>query len=301
MEIKITFLGTGAVVPTETRNHTSILLNYNEENILVDCGEGTQRQLRKAKINPCKITRLLITHWHGDHILGIPGLFQTLALNNYQKTLFIYGPRGTKKYIDEIFKIFVNNRINTEVREVDGEFLETKDFYLTALKMDHETPCNGYSFTEKEKLRIKKSSIKKLKINPEERYKLSHLTKGKNIKINNKKINYKKHTYIQPGKKISFILDTRLSENVKKIAKDSDLAIIESTFLEAESGKQMANEYFHLTAKQAAEIAKSSKVKQLILTHISQRYQYKEKKLLDEARKIFKNTKLAEDFMTIKI
>ncbi len=87
--IKITFLGTSDQIPSAKRNHTAILLTYKGENILVDCGEGTQRQFRKARLNPCKITRLLITHWHGDHVLGIPGLLKTLALSGYNKTLSI--------------------------------------------------------------------------------------------------------------------------------------------------------------------------------------------------------------------
>ena len=106
MKIPITFLGTSQAIPTAKRNHTSILLSYNSENILIDCGEGTQRQFRKAKINPCKLTKLLITHWHGDHILGIPGLLQTLALNNYNRTLEIYGPKGTKKFMNLMQQIF---------------------------------------------------------------------------------------------------------------------------------------------------------------------------------------------------
>src|SRR3989339_623098 len=106
MKIPICFLGTSQAIPTAKRNHTAMLLQYNDENILVDCGEGTQRQFRKAALNPCKITKLLITHWHGDHVLGIPGLLQTLALSGYNKILYIYGPRGTKKYIEEIMKIF---------------------------------------------------------------------------------------------------------------------------------------------------------------------------------------------------
>src|SRR3989344_2886418 len=102
-KVKITFLGTGDAIPTKLRNHTSILAEIGNETIMIDCGEGTQRQLKIAKISPHKITRLLITHWHGDHILGIPGLLQTLATGNYSKILKIYGPRGTKHHISSGF------------------------------------------------------------------------------------------------------------------------------------------------------------------------------------------------------
>jgi ribonuclease Z len=285
MKINITFLGTSSGVPTISRNHISILLNYKEENILIDCGEGTQRQFRKAKLNPCKLTRLLITHFHGDHTFGLPGLFQTLSLNKYQKTLHIYGPVGTKNFISKVFDTFIHSeRIKYEVHEVNGRFLETKDFFLSALVLDHDAPCNGYIFQEKDKLRIDKSKLKKLRI-PNSKV-ISNLTQAKNIKINNKIIKYKDITFKEKGKKISFIFDTKVCNNAKKLAKDSDLSIIESTFLESsKDGKRLAKEYRHLTASEAAEIAKRQKVKKLVLTHISQRYENKRELILMEAKK----------------
>jgi ribonuclease Z len=302
METKITFLGTSSAIPTKTRNHMSILLNYKNENILIDCGEGTQRQFRKADINPCNLTRLLITHFHGDHVFGLPGLFQTLGLNNYQKTLYIYGPKGTKEFINKLYETFIHTKkISMIVEEVNGTFVETPDFKLTAMHLEHDSPTNGYCFEEKDKFRIDKNKLRKLKINRNNPL-LGKLAKGEDIRINNKTIKYKDITYKQKGKKISFIFDTKLCDNAKKLAKDSSLAIIESTFLESsEEGKEKANEYKHLTAKQAAEIAKQGKVENLILTHFSQRYEHKEKLLLDEAKKIFKNTKIANDFDIIKI
>jgi ribonuclease Z len=119
MTIKLTFLGTSDAIPTAKRNHPSILLTYEGENILVDCGEGTQRQFRKAGLNPLRVTRLLITHWHGDHVLGIPGLLETLSSSGYNRTLFVYGPLGTKKFMDELMRafVFVKN-FNLEVKEI---------------------------------------------------------------------------------------------------------------------------------------------------------------------------------------
>tara|TARA_Y100000034_G_C6815773_1_gene366978 strand:+ start:123 stop:1028 length:906 start_codon:yes stop_codon:yes gene_type:complete len=301
MKIPITFLGTSSAVPTATRNHTAILFKYNAEYILLDCGEGTQRQFRKAKINPGKITKILLTHLHGDHIFGLPGLFKTLALNNYGKTLYIYGPKGTKDLIKNIFKYFVlTKKISTKVQEVSGTFLKTKDFEITAYKLKHDIPTNGYIFQEKDRLRIQKSKLKKLKIknHPD----LKKLTQGKNIKINKKTIKSKQLTYLQKGRKISFILDTKLCPNIDKLAKDSDLAIIESTFLESsENGKRLSKEHNHLTAKQAGQVAKKAKVKKLILTHISQRYEFKEKLILKEAKKIFPKTIIAKDLLTVEV
>jgi ribonuclease Z len=298
-KINITFLGTSQAVPSATRNHTSILLNYKNENILVDCGEGTQRQFRKAKINPCRITKLLITHWHGDHVLGLPGLFQTLALNNYSRTLEIYGPKGTRRFIEELYKIFVPvEKLKLIVKEVDeGIFFQNKDFKLSAFKLYHDTPCNGYLFEEKNKLRINREKLKKLHIPnvPE----LGKLIQGKDAKINGKLIKAKAMTYFQKGRKISFILDTKLNPNLAKSAKDSDLAIVESTYSAKDS--DLAQKYNHMTSANAALVAKQAKARELILTHISQRYEHHEKALLDEAKKIFKNTKLAEDFMKVDL
>src|SRR3989344_5690783 len=96
-EIKLTFLGTADAIPSKARNHTAILLSFGGENILVDCGEGTQRQFRKADLNPCKITKILITHWHADHVLGLPGLLKTMAMNGYNKKLVIYGDRKSTR------------------------------------------------------------------------------------------------------------------------------------------------------------------------------------------------------------
>ncbi len=299
MKIQISFLGTSQAIPTATRNHTAILLTYNEENILVDCGEGTQRQFRKMKLNPCKLTKILLTHLHGDHILGLPGLLQTLGLNKYPKELKIFGPRGTKNLIEGIYKTFqIKERIKLEVKEVTSEVFENQDFEITALPLEHGIDCNAYIFQEKEKLRIDKKKLQKLKLPRTELKKLKALTEGKDITIDGKKIKYKDLTYSEDGKKISFVLDTRLCPNVKKAIKNSDLAIMESTYLDE---TELAKEYHHMTIEQATKCAKEEKVKRLILTHISQRYEYQEEKLTQRAKAIFFKTEIAKDKMQIEI
>ncbi len=301
MRIPITFLGTGSAVPTARRNHISILLQYNQENILIDCGEGTQRQFRKAHLNPCKLTRLLITHWHGDHILGIPGLLQTLALNGYNKTLHIYIPKGTRHHLETIFRMFVFiGSIKYEVHEVDsGVFLENADFKLEAAHMEHRTHTLAYSFTEKERIRINKAKLNKLKIKGKI---IAELAKGRSIVWKGKKIKASSLTYRQPQKKIVFVLDTKMNENIVRLAKDADLLISEATFLEdSDNGANLARENFHLTAKQAAQAAKKAKAKKLILTHLSQRYEANPNVILREAKKVFRNTSIAEDFMQTEV
>ncbi|MEK6898962.1 MAG: ribonuclease Z [Nanoarchaeota archaeon] len=295
MDIQITFLGTGNAMPTAQRNHPSILLDCNAEHILIDCGEGTQRQLRIAKENPCKITRILLTHLHGDHILGIPGLIKTLEMSEYQKTLKIYGPSGTKKHFELLEKLYGNFKIKHEIHE--NRTIEEKDFKIQTLPMSHGTPTLAYSFEIKEKRRIDKAKLKKLKIKNSPL--LGELQKGKNIIIDNKKLNAKSLTYLQPGKKVSFVLDTLPNSNIEKIAKNADLFICEATFSSKEA--EIAKDHKHLTAEQAATYAKKAKAKKLILTHISQRYEHTLETLKNEAHKLFKNTSISSDLQKIKI
>lgn len=296
-KIKITFLGTANAVPTQKRNHTSILLTYKDENILIDCGEGTQRQFRYAQLSPSKITKILITHWHGDHILGLPGLFQTLAMSEYHKTLQLYGPKNSSYFIDQIAK-FVNIKIPLKIHNIEhGIFFDSKEFYLEAFPMTHDTPTLAYSFVLKDKLRLDKKKIKALKI-PNSPL-LGDLQAGKDIIYEKKKIKAKEVAYLQKGKKITFILDTSQNQNTLKIAQDSDLLICESTFSKEE--EKIALEYKHLTSTQAADIAKKSKSKKLILTHISQRYEHNPKIILNEAKRVFKNTFLVNDLDVLEI
>ncbi len=295
--IKITFLGTSDAIPTAERNHTSILLNYKDENILVDCGEGTQRQFRKAKLNPNKVTRILITHWHGDHVLGIPGMLQTLSFSEYNKPLYIYGPKGTKEFMRTLLKTFVfheNFKINVE--EVGGKFFETDDFYLEAEKMRHGIPCNAYVFVKKGNLRIDKKKLAKTKIQGPI---LKKLKEGKDIVYQGKKYLAKNLTYAEDGKKISFVFDTSFNDRIIPFVKNSDLLICESTF--GTELEDRAEEYKHLTSKKTAEIAKKSNSRKLVLTHISQRYSKNPKKILDTAKKIFKNSVLVKDLDEIEV
>lgn len=301
MTIKINFLGTSQAIPTAKRNHTSILLQYKEENILIDCGEGTQRQFRKAKLNPCKITKILITHWHGDHILGLPGLLQTLLLNQYSKKLFIYGPKRTKENFEKMIKLLVPyNSIPIEFKEVTDEvFIDENEFSIETKSLKHSIPCNAYSFYKKPKLRLHKDKLEKLKVSKEDLKKLKDLKKGKDIKINNKLIKSKNYTYLTQSKKISFIFDTALIENCYKISEKSDLLITEAVYTNKE--KDLAKLHEHLTSEQAAKIAKKTKSKKLVFAHLSQRYDNSEDLILNEAKPIFKETSIAEDLMTIQI
>jgi ribonuclease Z len=293
--MEIVFLGTSSMVPTADRNHPAILLNYKAEHILVDCGEGTQRQFRKAKISPAKITKLLITHWHGDHVLGIPGLLQTLIQSNYSKTLEIYGPKGTKSYFSKMMDAFDirGHMINYKIKEIKGgKIFDDKEFYLEAFRLDHGS-CYGYNFIEKDrrKINLKKFGLKSDPI-------LKKLQEGKDIIWEGKKIKAKDATTLVKGKKVCIVSDTGKCDNITKFGKNSDLMICEATLMH--ELKDIAKERKHLTSVQAAECAKKAKVKSLILTHFSQRYN-DVKYLLKEAKAKFKETKAASDFLKISL
>ena len=295
--MKITFLGTSAMVPTKTRNHPGLLINQNRENILLDCGENIQRQLTSIGFSPAKITKLLITHWHGDHILGIPGLIQSMAANQYAGTLEIMGPKGSKNFIKRMISSFIlKNKIKYKVKEITGKVFENEDLIIESYTMRHSAPCLAYSIKEKPRRRINLKYIEKfgLKKHPI----LGQLQKGKDITYRGKRIQAKNATYLIPGKKLTYITDTTLNKNCFAAAKDADILICEATY--TSELKDKAKERMHLTASESAEIAKKAKVKTLILTHFSQRYKTTEE-IEKEAKRIFKNTKIAEDFMSVTL
>ncbi len=302
--IKLTFLGTSGAIPSPKRNHPAILLSYNSENILIDCGEGTQVQFKKAKISAAKLTKLLITHWHGDHVLGIPGLLQTLSFSGYNKELEVYGPKGILTHIQNVLRAFpsvvvtdLRNKLKLKVFEAKGKFADDKDFYLEAFPVKHGIPSNAYAFVEKGQLRIDKKKLAKFKI-PSGKF-LANLKQGKDITYNGKKYSAKSLTYGKEGKKICVVMDTLYDKSLVSFAKNADLLIMESTY--THDLENLAKRGKHMTAKQCAEIAKQAKVKKLILTHLSSRYDKNFEKVLKEARKIFKNSFVAKDLDIVEI
>lgn len=296
--MKIIFLGTSSMVPTRERNHNTILINYENENILVDCGEGTQRQFKIAKIKLTKITKILLTHWHGDHVLGLPGLLLTLGMSEYRKTLEIYGPKNTKSYFKKVLSTYLpRGQVKTKIFEVTKrKFLEKNHYELSAVNLKHSTYCLAYSIKEKDKRKINLEYTKKFGLVKHPL--LGDLQKGKDIKFKGKLIKAEKATIVKKGKKVTIILDTLPCKNCVDLAKDSDILICEATYLE--KNKDKARKYKHLTAKQAASIAKQANVKKLVLTHFSQRNKDLTE-TLKEAKKVFKNTVCAKDFLTLSL
>jgi len=294
--MEIIFLGTSGMHPTKERNLFSVLFRYKSENILIDCGEGTQRQLRMINIPSTKTNKILLTHLHGDHINGLPGLLQNLQANQYSKDLEIYGPVGLKKLMYHIFEI-AGLRMRVKINEIkSGIVYKSKDFYVEAKELQHSSKVYGYSFTEHDKRKINMNYLKKF--NLKRHVLLGNLQKGKDVIYNGKKIKAKDATILVKGRKLSLITDTVYCDNCIKLAKDSDLLVCECTF--SKELKDKAKAFKHLTSEDAANIAKKSKSKKLILTHFSQRYKDTES-LVKEAKKIFKNTVDAKDFMKAEV
>lgn len=296
--MQITFLGTSSMVPTKERNQIAVFLSYGSEGILFDCGEGTQRQFKIAGISLTKVTKILISHWHGDHVLGLPGLIQSLSSMDYSNKLEIYGPVGTKERMENVFKAFVfDKRINFSVKEVkSGIFFENNDFRLEAYPLEHGIETLGFRFVEKNKRKIDMKKVKKFNIPVGPL--LGKLQQGKSIEFNNKKIMSEDVTYPESGKKIAYITDTVLCNNCYKIADNADLLVCEATYSSKLVGK--SEEYGHMTAKQAAQLANKSNTKQLVLIHFSARYKNTQE-LEEDARDIFDNVICANDFMKIEL
>lgn len=299
MAFNITFLGTSSMVPTKDRNHSSIYLEYDGKATLIDCGEGTQRQIRLAGLKPSKIKRLLITHWHGDHTLGIPGLIITLGNSDFTGKLEIYGPEGSKEHMNQIMKAFAFEcKVDFRVHEIekDGEFYSNSKYSVEAYKLDHKVPSIGYRFIEKSKRKINKTFVTKMGI-PDGPL-LGKLQRGQNVEWKGKEIKVSEATKMSKGKIVGFMLDTGLCDNCKVIAKNANLFIGEATH--TSSLKEKAESSKHMTAKDTAIVAKEAGAKKLILTHLSQRYKTPEK-ILNDAKEEFEKVIVAEDFLKVRV
>ncbi len=296
--MQLTFLGTSSMVPTKERNQTAVFLSYGSDGILFDCGEGTQRQFKIAGISLAKVTKILISHWHGDHVLGLPGLMQTLSSTGYDGALEIYGPIGTKKRMEKMFETFVfDKRLEFVVNDVkQGIFFENEDFKLEACQLEHGITTLGFRFVEKDKRKIDMKKVRKFGVLPGPL--LGKLQQGKTIEHNGKKIKPEDASFIESGKKLAYITDTVLCDNCYKVADNSDLLVCEATYSSKLTNK--SEEYGHMTAKQAAQLANKSNAKQLVLTHFSARYKNTQE-LEEDARDIFDNVICAKDFMKIEL
>lgn len=299
--MEIIFLGTSSAVHSKERNHPSIAIKAFGDVMLFDCGEGTQRQILSTKVSPMKISKIFITHFHGDHILGLPGLLQSMSLHGRESKLTIYGPAGLNKVINAIYSLgYCAIEFPIEYIEIDrGIIEETEEYIISCQKVKHNVPCLAYSIEEKKKPRFLREKAIELGVPVGPAF--GKLHNGEEVEIDGKIIKPEQVLgEARKGIKITYSGDTRPCEEMIQLAKDSTVLIHESTFINKDSTN--AEEHAHSTSIDAAYIAKESNSKELILTHISTRYGEEYGKImLNEAREMFENTQLAYDFLEIKL
>lgn len=297
--MELIFLGTSSALPTPYRNHSALALRAFGEIILLDCGEGTQRQINLSKISPMKINKILLTHFHGDHFLGLPGMVQSMAFRGRKDTLHLFGPRGITE-LTEIIKIlgFYNLSFHIQPHEINsGLVLDDSDYRIKCCKMKHSIPSLAYSIEEKRKPKFLKDKALKLGLKPGPNYK--KLQSGLSIRFGNKTINPEQVLgEKRMGRKIVYSGDTGPCADMIKFAEGADILIHEATFNCSHQDK--AVETGHSTTVDAAKIALAAKVRKLILTHISSRYR-DSTDLKKEAQGIFENTILAQDLMVVEV
>jgi len=297
MSLALTILGCHSATPRVNAFPTAQYLEINNRHFLIDCGEGTQRQMRKYNVGFSKINHIFISHLHGDHFFGLIGLIATYGLLNREKDLHIYGPKGIKEVTILQLKISKSwtkyNLIFHELTSTESELIfEDDKVTVHTIPLNHRVYTNGYLFSEKEN--PKKLDIEAVKKYPEiETCDYHHIKAGRDFTLASGKILPNKMLTIapKPAKKYAFCSDTMYKPDIIPLIKEVDLLYHEATFLEDRI--DLTEKTKHSTAKQAAKIAKDAKVKQLILGHYSSRYQ----NLNDfkkEATEIFENVSLAE-------
>ena len=295
--MRLTILGCYAATPRTLTNPTAQVLEINGHIILIDCGEGTQIELRRRKVKFSRINHIFISHLHGDHFFGLPGLISTIRLLGREKELHIYGPKGIKEAITLLLKLgdsWTNYPLLFhELTSKEPELVfEDKKISVTTIPLDHRIYTNGFLFKEKEGKR-------KLNIDAAQNYGIDkayyqNIKNGKDITLDNGETILNKELTFDPPKPKSYafcsdtVYDTNLSEQLKGV----DVLYHESTFLESES--ELATKTKHSTALQAAKIAKAANVKTLVLGHYSTRYKSIEL-FKEEATTIFSNVLLADD------
>ncbi|HAO5755771.1 TPA: ribonuclease Z [Listeria monocytogenes] len=304
--MELVFLGTGAGVPSRGRNVTSIALSMlNERNTiwLFDCGEATQHQIMRSQIKLSKLEKIFITHLHGDHIFGLPGLLSSRSFQGGESDLTIYGPVGITEYVETSLRLS-GTRLTYKIifNEIEpGLIFEDKMFSITVDELDHGLRSFGYRIVEKDKpgaLNADKLIDDGVEPGPI----FQKIKKGETVTLADGSVINGKDYIDEPqkGKIISIFGDTKATASELELALNADVLVHEATF-EGDKEK-LAGEYKHSTTIQAASLAKKANVKKLILTHISSRYDRDaSKELLIEAQSVFENTEIAYDLAVFPI
>ena len=293
---EILFLGTGASVPSRDRSLPCVAVRQGRSISLFDCGEGSQRQLMISPFSFMKIDRIFITHLHGDHILGLPGLLQTMGMSGRKDPVSVYGPTGLLKALKSMLDA-CEGELEYELRieEVEGdEEFSFDSFDVTVFRTVHNTPSVGYVYREHDRPGIfNKEKAEKLGLTPGEDF--SRLQAGETVNgvAPNQVIGPRR-----PGCSLVYTGDTVPCRDIENASKDVDVLIHEATYTEEDSG--LAKEHFHSTAKAAAETASKCNVRMLALIHISNRYGDTESSLA-EAKEVFGNIVAPADFQMLTV
>lgn len=300
--LRITFLGTGGALPSTERNPAGIMVNRKGELLLFDCGEGSQRQMMHAKTGLGKISAVFLSHYHGDHILGLPGLLQTMGFLNREEKLEIFGPDGLFEILDAFEKLGTHNLQYPIVPKilVPGDIVQRNGYTVKAVRADHDRPALGFILEEEKRPgRFNREKAIELGVKPGPDF--GKLHRGENITLSNGKTVYSKDVVgpARLGRKISYSGDTRESDVFFYESEGADLVIHEATFTSELTEK--ANEYGHSTSKGAAKMAQKYNIKKLVLTHLSPRLTDEAESVYEDAVSEFENVVVAEDFMEIDV
>jgi ribonuclease Z len=295
---EILFLGTSASAPSAKRGLAGQIVSHNEYRFLIDCGEGTQRQILQSGIGFKRLTRILLTHGHLDHILGLGGLLSTFLRWEAIEELEVFGGRSTLERVRTLLYDVVlrGNQPPMPLRLTEikpGIFFEADDFTVTAVPVTHRGPdCLGFVFEGKARRPFLSDKADSLGVpfGPERR----ELVAGKSVTLADSRTVNPDDVLgaLEKGAKLVVIGDAGRTDDLLEVCKDADGLVIESTYLDEEA--EMAKQFSHLTARQATQLAVQANVKKLILTHISRRY--REKDVLVEAQTVFPNVIVARDF-----
>jgi ribonuclease Z len=302
MSIRVIFLGTGGSVPTVARSLPAVLMKRQGEQLMFDCGEGVQRQMVKAKVGFHRKMKIFVSHMHGDHVLGLPGLLQTMALMGRQEKLEVYGPKGIQQFLECVREsLQFGLTFPVEIHEVydAGVVCEEKDYTVEATKSNHVVFGLAYAFVEKPRPgKFYPEKAKALGVPEGELW--SKLQHGDKVKLPDGRVVGPEEVMGSPrkGRKIVYSGDTRPFRGFAKFAACADLVVHEATFDDALVEKAEVDG--HSTPSQAALEAKKAKAKKLVLTHISARYA-DAGLLLEQAQKVFRDTVVAEDFLVVDL
>ena len=299
MDLDVVFLGTSGSAPTAKRATSATLIRHGGDRLLIDCGEGTQRQLLRSDVGLIDLEEILLTHLHADHYLGLPGMLKTFALRGREVPLTLYGPSGLKDLLAALRRVFGNLTFPVETVEIrPGDVLTRTDYEIRAFDVDHRTPAVGYLIAEATRPgRFDVATADALGV-PAGRER-GALQRGESVTLESGETVHPGQVLgaERPARSIALTGDTAPCASVVAAAEGVDLLVHEATFCADEL--QRARETGHSTAGQAALVAREADVKMLALTHVSSRYFGREAG--DEARQLFPNTVVPSDFDVVEI